>query len=191
MANESGGPDLRDVWQAQPEMEPRMSTDEIRGKVRSLEQESRRRSLGLIACGAVIVPSWLAVAWYLPDFRLMATIGLATALWIVYHAQRHTSPRRMTVDMTSSPSLAFYRELLERERDWHRRLPVWFLSPAALSQAVIALTFYSSARFAHTAVFFAMLAWLVGGGGAVLLFGLKRSRREADRWQRELDALGS
>ena len=78
MANESGGPDLRDVWQAQPEMEPRMSTDEIRGKVRSLEQESRRRSLGLIACGAVIVPSWLAVAWYLPDFRLLATVGL---LW--------------------------------------------------------------------------------------------------------------
>lgn len=191
MANESGGPDLRDVWQAQPEMEPRMSTDEIRGKVRSLEQESRRRSLGLIACGAVIVPSWLAVAWYLPDFRLMATIGLATALWIVYHARRYTSARRPAVDMTSSPSLAFYRELLERERDWHRRLPVWFLSPAALSQAVIALTFYSSARFAHTAVFFAMLAWLVGGGGAVLLVGLKRSRREADRWQRELDALGS
>ena len=168
-----------------------MSTDDIRGKVRSLEKESRRRSLGLIACGAMIVPSWLAVAWYLPDFRLMATIGLGTALWILYHAQRHTSARRPAVDMTSSPSLAFYRALLERERDWHRRLPVWFLSPAALSQAVIALTFYSSARFAHTPVFFAMLAWLVGGGGVVLIFGLKKSRREADRWQRELDSLGS
>ena len=191
MANESGGPDLRNVWQAQPEMEPRMSTDEIRGKVRSIEKESRRRSVGIIACGAVIVPSWLAVAWYLPDFRLLATIGLATALWILYHAQRHTSARRLAVDMTSSPSLAFYRALLERELDWHRRLPVWFLPPAALSQAAIALTFYSSARFAHTAVFFAMLAWLVGGGGVVLVFGLKRSRREADRWQRELDSLGS
>jgi hypothetical protein len=138
----------------------------------------------------VIVPSWLAVAWYLPDFRLLATVGLATALWIVYHAQRHTSARRLAVDMTSSPSLAFYRELLERERDWHRRLPVWLLAPAALSQAAIALTFYSSARFGHTPVFFAMMAWIVGGGGVVLVFGLKKSRREADRWQRELDALG-
>ena len=191
MANEPGGPDLRSVWQAQPEMEPRMSTDEIRGRVRSIEKENRRRYFAMVGSGAVIVPSWLAVAWYLPDFRLLATVGLATALWILYHAQRRTSALRLAVDMTSSPSLAFYRELLERELDWHRRLPVWFLPPAALSTAAIAITFYSSARFAHTPVFFAMMAWIVGGGGVVLLFGLKRSRREADRWQRELDALGS
>jgi len=35
-----------------------------------------------------------------------------------------------------------------------------------------------------------MMAWIVGGGGLALVLGLKRSRREADRWQRELDALG-
>ena len=190
MANEPGGPDLRSVWQAQPEMEPRMSTDEIRGKVRSIEKENRRRYFAMVGSGAVIVPSWLAVAWYLPDFRLLATVGLATALWILYHAHRRTSALRLAVDMTSSPSLAFYRELLERELDWHRRLPVWFLPPAALSTAAIALTFYSSARFPHTPVFFAMMAWIVGGGGLVLVLGLRRSRREADRWQRELDALG-
>ena len=32
----------------------------------------------------MIVPSWLAVAWYLPDFRLLASIGVGTALWILY-----------------------------------------------------------------------------------------------------------
>ena len=85
MANESGGPDLRNEWQAQPEMEPRMSTDEIRGKVRSIEKESRRRSVAIVGSGAVLVPSWLAVAWYLPDFRLLASIGVGTALWILYH----------------------------------------------------------------------------------------------------------
>ena len=67
-----------------------MDTDEIRGKVRSIEKESRRRSLGMIACGAVIVPSWLAVAWYLPDFRLLATHRPPTALWILDHAHRRT-----------------------------------------------------------------------------------------------------
>ena len=168
-----------------------MSTDEIRGKVRSIEKENRRRSVVMVLCGAVIVPSWLAVAWYLPDFRLLATVGLATALWILYHAQRNMSARRLAVDMTSSASLAFYRQLLERELDWHRRLPVWFLPPAALSTAAIALTFYSSARFAHTPVFFAMMAWIVGGGVVAMVIGLKKSRREADRCQRELDALES
>ena len=107
MANESGGPDLRDVWQAQPEMEPRMSTDEVRGKVRSIERESRRRSVVMVACGAVIVPSWLAVAWYLPDFRLLAAVGLATALWILYHAQRNTvgSPPGGRHDLQSQPDV--------------------------------------------------------------------------------------
>jgi hypothetical protein len=168
-----------------------MSTDEIRGKVRSIEKENRRRSVVMVLCGAVIVPSWLAVAWYLPDFRLLATVGLAAALWILYHAQRNIVARRLAVDVTSSPSLAFYRELLQRELDWHRRLPVWLLPPAALSQAAIALTFYNSARFAHTPVFFAMMAWIVGGGVVAMVIGLKKSRREAERCRRELDALGS
>ena len=166
-----------------------MSTEEIRGRVRSIENESRRRSLVMVACGAVIVPSWLAVAWYLPDFRLLAAVGVATALWILYHAQRNMVARRVAVDVTTSPSLSFYRELLQRELDWHRRLSAWLLPPAALSTAAIALTFYMSARFTHTPMFFAMMAWIVGGAALALVIGLKRSRREAVRCQRELDAL--
>jgi len=168
-----------------------MSTDEIRGKVRSIETESSRRSAVMAVCGAVIVPSWLAVAWYLPDFRLLAAVGLATALWILYHAQRNMVARRLAVDVTSSPSLTFYRELLKRELEWHRHLPKWLLPPAVLSTSAIALTFYNSARFAHTPVFFAMMAWIVGGAAVALVIGLKRSHREAGRCQRELDTLSS
>jgi hypothetical protein len=172
-------------------MEARMSPDEIRGKARSIEKENRRRFVAMVGSGGVIVPSWLAVAWYLPDFRLLATVGVATALWILYRAQRNIMARRPAVDVTSSPSLPFYREILQRELDWHRRLPVWLLPPATLSTAAIALTFYNSARFAHTPLFFAMMAWIVGGAAAALVIGLKRSRREADRCRRELDTLGN
>ena len=168
-----------------------MSTDEVRGKVRSIERESGRRSAVMVGCGAVIVPSWLAVAWYIPDFRLLAAVGLSTALWILYHAQRNMVARRQGVDVTSSPSLTFYRELLKRELDWHRRLPKWLLPPAVLSTAAIALTFYNSARFAHTPVCFAMMSWIVGGAAVAMVIGLKRSHREAARCQRELDTLGS
>jgi hypothetical protein len=40
-------------------------------------------------------------------------------------------------------------------------------------------------------MFFAMMAWIAGGAGVAMVIGLKRSRREAARWQRELDALGA
>ena len=126
MANESGGQDLREVWQAQPQMEPRMSVDEIRTMVTSMDRERRRRAVGIMACGAVIVPSWLAIAWYLPDFRLVAGIGVGTAFWILYHVYRDTAASRVPVGVMPNASLPFYRTLLEREQRFHRGLPSWF-----------------------------------------------------------------
>jgi 4-amino-4-deoxy-L-arabinose transferase-like glycosyltransferase len=70
-----------------------------------------------------------------------------------------------------------------------RRLPSWFLPPVILSTAAVAVTFYRSARFAHTPAFFAVLVWIIAGAGVAVIVGLKRSRREADHCQRELDAL--
>lgn len=189
MANEPGGEDLRDVWQAQPEMERRMSADEIRTRIKSIDRERSRRSNVLMASGAVIVPSWLAVAWYFPDFRLLAGVGVGTALWILYQVYRNTAVRRIAVEVTPNASLDFYRALLERERAFHRRLPSWFLPPVILSTAAVAVTFYRSARFAHTPPFFAVMAWIIMGAGVALVVGLKRSRLEADHCQRELDAL--
>ena len=165
MANESGGPDPREPVAGATGNGASHDTNEIRGKVQSIENETRRRFIVMVVCGATIVPSWLAVGWYLPDFRLLATIGVATALWILYHAQRNMAARRLAGDVTASPSLPFYRELLQRKLNWHRRLPGWLLPPAALSSAAIALTFYNSARFAHPAMFFAMMTWIVGGAG--------------------------
>ena len=60
-------------------------------RIQSIEKESRRRSVAIVGSGAVLVPSWLAVAWYLPDFRLLASIGVGTALWILYHMYRDTA----------------------------------------------------------------------------------------------------
>ena len=69
-------------------------------------------------------------------------------------------------------SLPFYRTLLEREQRFHRHLPTWFLPPVILSTTAIAVTFYTSARFAHTAVFFAVMAWIIIGAAAALVIGV-------------------
>ena len=166
-----------------------MSADQIRAMIEAVDRERRRRSAGFMASGAVIVPSWLAVAWYLPDFRLLASIGLATALWILYHVYRDAAASRVPHDLMPNASLPFYRSLLEREQRFQRRLPSWFLPPVVLSTAAIALTFYRSARFAHTPVFFAMMAWIVMGTAVALFIGVRNSRRQADRCGREIDAL--
>jgi hypothetical protein len=63
----------------------------------------------MVGSGALIVPSWLAVAWYFPDFRVLATIGVAPALWILYHVRRNTVAQRLAVDATSSPSAVLSR----------------------------------------------------------------------------------
>jgi hypothetical protein len=189
VANESGGQDLREVWQAQPELEARMSANEIRTMITSMDRERRRRSVGLMVCGAVIVPSWLAVARYLPDFRLLAGIGVATALWILYHVYRDIAASRVPPGLMPNASLSFYRTLLEREQRFQRRLPSWFLPPVMLSTAAIAVTFYSSARFEHTPVFFAVVAWIVTGSAVALVLVVRKSRRQANRCQREIDEL--
>jgi hypothetical protein len=189
VGNECGGQDLREVWQAQPEMERRMSAGQIQTMVTSMDRERRRRSVGFMASGAVIVPSWLAVAWSFPDFRLLAGIGVGTALWILYHVYRDTAASRVPVGVMPNASLPFYRTLLEREQRYHRRLPWWFLPPVILSTAAVAVTFYRSARFAHTPVFLAVMVWIIMGAAVALVIGVRKSRREADRCQREMDEL--
>ena len=190
MANESGGPDLRRYGRRNR----KWSLGSVRMTFAASPVPRKReppafrrdgrvwcRDRPVVAGGGVVPAGFPSAGHGRPRDRILDPLSRAS--------QRVGSPPGSRHDPQSQPGVL--SGLLERERDWHRRLPLWFLPPAALSPATIALTFFSSARFAHTPVFFAMLAWLVGGGGPPLLMGLKRSRREADRWQRELDALGA
>ena len=102
---------------------------------------------------------------------------------------RDTAASRVAVDVMPTASLPFYRTLLEREQRFHRHLPSWFLPQVILSTTAIAVTFYTSARFAHTAVFFAVMTWIIIGAAVALVIGLRKSGREADRCQREMDEL--
>lgn len=189
MANESADQDLRALWQAQPEMERRMSTDEIRRKIHGLEAARTRRSVNFYASGAVIICSWLAVMWFLADLRIVAGVCLGTAVWIVYQVHRRSAARLVPAGLTTGPSLEFYRALLERERDFYRGLPLWFLPPVVVSTSAIVLGFLASPRFPHTVVFFGVLAWIVTSTAVALVIAVKKNRREADRCQRDLDGL--
>jgi hypothetical protein len=181
--------DLMSLWQSQPEEEGRMTFDQIRQKVDVVDKERRRRAVGFYACAAIIVPSWLAVMWFLPDLRIAAAAALATAFWLVYQVHRRSAARLVPVEQATQPGLVFYRGVLERERDFHRGLPMWFVPPVTVSTAAIVAGFLTTQRFAHTAALFGVVTWIISGTAVALVLAVKKSRRAADRLQHDIDAL--
>ena len=165
-----------------------MPLAEIRRRVREVEQHARKRDRGFFACAAVIISSWAAVMWWLPDLRATAGISMAAACWIVSQAYIRSGARNVPTDLASAPSLDFYRTSLERERDLYRALPVWFVPPVVLSSTAIVLGFLTTTRFPHNTALFAVLAWIVCGTCVALFAGIRNSRREARRYQALIEA---
>ena len=168
-----------------------MSLDEIRRKVREVEMHARRRDRGFYLCAAVIIPSWAAVMWWLPDLRVTAAISMAAAFWIVGQAHKRSAARQAPLGLAVTPSLDFYRTSLERERDLNGALPLWFVPPVVLSTTAIVLGFLTTSRFPHNLALFLMVGWIACGTGAALFVGIRKSRREVGRYQGLIDALES
>jgi hypothetical protein len=188
MANEPHDEHLR-LWQRQPVEGGTASADDVRRKVNELNTKVRRRDLVMYLSGAVIVPSWAAVIWLLPDLRMTAGVGLATAVWVVYQLRKRSAARAMTSDLAGRPCLDFHRTLLERERDLYRNMPVWYLLPVGLSQIVILLSLLTSARFPYTLPFAMFVLAFMGSGTALLLVARNRWHREATALQGEIESL--
>jgi len=166
-----------------------MPLDEIRGRVGEVEKHARRRDRGLYASAAVIIPTWAAVMWWLPDLRVTAAISMAAACWIAGQAYKRSAARRLSVDLASAPGLDFYRAALERERDVYQALPVWFVPPVVMSTTAIVVGFLMTTRFPHGPSLFVVVAWIACGTCAALVFVIRNSRREAQRYQALIDAL--
>ncbi len=166
-----------------------MPLEEIRSKVRDVEKHARRRDRGLYASAAVIISSWAAVVWWLPDLRVTAGISMAVACWIAGQAYIRSGARSIPSDLASAPSLDFYRTSLERERDLYRALPVWFVPPVVLSTTAIVLGFLTTTVFPHSTALFVVLAWIVCGTCVALFAGIRNSRREARLYQALIEAL--
>jgi hypothetical protein len=166
-----------------------MPLDEIRRRVGDVEKHARRRDRGLYACAAVIIPVWAAVMWWLPDLRVTAAISMAAACWIAGQAYKRSAARSASVDLAPVPGLDFYRASLERERDVHHSLPVWFVPPVVMSTTAIVVGFLMTPRFPHGPALFGVVAWIACGTCAALVVGIRKHRREAKRYQALIDAL--
>ena len=104
MVNESFDRELREQWQSQPEMEHRMSVDDVRSRVDAADARRRPSTVVLVACAATIIPTWLAVMWLVPDFRVMAAVGLFTAVWILAGFYRTSIARVTSAPLPAPPA---------------------------------------------------------------------------------------
>lgn len=187
MADESSEKGVRAQWQGQLRKRGDMTSDEVRTKVHDIEKHARRRARGMYLAAAVIIASWAAVMWSLPDLRATAVIAMAAACWIVGQTHKRTAARIIGPDLAPAPGVDFYCASLERERDFNSRLPVWFVPPAVLSSTAIVLGFLTTPRFPHTLALYGVLAWILCGTAVALTVGIQKSRRETKRCQQLID----
>ena len=187
MTPDPGDP-LQTAWSKQSEAGDDVDLDRARRALRQREAEIRRRDRIMYACAAIIAPSWAVVMWLMPDLRLVAAVGFATAVWVSAQMYRRSAARLPAVS-TGVACTDYQAELLGRERDLYLAMPKWYLIPVGLSQVAILVALFTSPRFPQTSGLILGAALMVGTAAAVLAGAGRRWRRLAMELQRELDTL--
>lgn len=181
---------LRSAWSR--ETHPSLDVDAANAEanLRRRQAEIARRDRTFYLSALIIIPSWLAAIWFMPDLRLLSVTGLVIGVWVTW--QMHSrSPARLSSASADLPCLDFQRALLERELDLARSLPKWILVPLAIGQVAIVLTLATNPRFTTSQFFPEGLFLFIGTAGAALVVIWRRWQRQGLELQRELEALGT
>lgn len=193
MPNESPMNDPKQIWQNQPTEPVRMSLDEIRRKAQNLETKDR-----LAALASMAVALGLFVFFgrsFVKTPYLVTRIGWAVvSLWClygIYHAYKWIWPRKLVPHATFSASLVFYRNELERKRDyvrhmWRRAGLTWCFAGLAivLVPPLIQALATAPPLLVNALPFFVLLAiWFA------LFFPMRK--RKQNKLQREIDELNA
>ena len=188
--NEPGDDRLQSAWKRQPDQSTDVDRPRVEANVRRRQDEIARRDRIAYLSAAIIIPSYLAAMWFMPDLRLVGTAGLLIGVWVTSQRYRR-SGARLSDAPADLPCLDFQRALLERERDFARSLPKWILVPLAVGQVAIAATLATNPRFTTSRFFPEGLVLFVGTAGVALVVIWRRWQREALALQREIDGLGT
>jgi hypothetical protein len=153
------------------------------------EARMRNRDRTLYGSAAIIIPSWLATLYFMPDLRLLATSGLLIGVWLTWQQHRR-SGMRLGGQAVDLPCAEFQRQLIKRELDLYAAMPKWFLAPVIAGQIVIILTLLTNPRFEKDGRFAVGLLMFVTTVVVALVMARKRWRREAHALEFEMAALG-
>ena len=181
--------DPRALWQNQPTEGVSMSVDAVRRKSQHLQDNARRRIAAFYAMGAANAGIPLVLMWFLPELRLGLGYLVLTAVFLVSYVRRRSGFRTVFPSMTPAEGIAFYRDLLERERDFRRDSTRWFTIGPALNIIVLSLVYIASPLFHGTTAELAVIGMVLATHVVVLARIGPRLRNEARKFQTEIDAL--
>jgi hypothetical protein len=189
MADEPLVRGLRALWQTQPTEGRGMSIEEVRDRSRKLQEAARLRLVRMYAAAVGNAGLPLILMWYLPHLRPALAWLVVTAGCLVLFVRRRSALRAVAPALTPAEGLTFYRRLLEQERDFHRHSTRWFTIGPAVNILVLGAAYAASPLFHGTAPEIAVLAVVAVTHAAVLTIVAKRMRRQAHKYQVELDEL--
>ena len=182
--------DPKQIWQNQPTEPLKMSSDVIRRRAQEFQRKRRLAALAQMAVGVFLFVSFGRM--FVRIDEVVSRAGWAIlSLWSVYaafQAYRWVWPGRLDADAAPQTSLTYYRQELERSRDyelnvWRRTGLSWcFLGLGLALTPVLVKASESPRTLINAAPFFILLSiWFV------LFFFLRGRKRR--KLQREIDEL--
>ena len=181
---------VQSIWQNQPVEGIQMSAETLRKRSMKFERRVYWRNVREYVSSAVAICmfGFFLVRDHRPLPRIAFVLFIAGIAWVVLQLHRRGSVKTIPAVLGASPSLAFFRAELERQRDAVKSVLSWYLVPMIPGFLVLTLD------MVHRLPFPASLGAtaLMDGGVALLFFVIWRINLRAARClQRKIDELNA
>jgi hypothetical protein len=172
------------LWRAQSNEGFRMSSEEIRNRIETMNRKLRRRTFdGYFVCGALIV---FFAGWMFVGMNSLQLVGaVLTIIAVSYMAWQIRANRFRTPSIDVVDTLEHLRRELARQRDFHRGTRFWSRMLLLVPGGLI---FFAGFARAHPEVIriirFEIISFVVFSLAAIPL-----NMWMARRYQKQIDAL--
>jgi hypothetical protein len=188
MMNESHKNRMQDIWQCQPLEGIKMSAEEIRNRATKFEKKVYWRNVRENTAGAIAI-LWLGF-YFVGEHRMLDrsafALLIAGMVYVMYQLHRQGAARNMHASMAAGPSLGFYREELERQRNLVSGAWSWYLGPFVPGLVLSAVASLAKSMQPHHV---AVLGFWYALIAAFFVFAWRLNVRAARCLQRMIDQL--
>ena len=185
MATDRPDGDVAAVWLRQDDDHRDVALADVRRRAAALETKLRlrQRVFWLSIVNNVAICGWLVS--FRPETRPFVAVFFLAVSFAQIQALILTSRVDAPADAGLLTSVAFLRASLTREHAFLARLWLWFLLPVGVAELALIAGMWATGRPGA-----GIVLPLVTGIAALFAFMFVRSRQQARRLLREIDALG-